>query len=322
MKKKNKKNEIDLKKQEFIIQSFEGEKMKFKVFSDKKEKIKIIEWIIPKINEKNREIISINDNENTIELEFECKLINEINYHILSNEEKLQEKRKRKNLEMKYNLLQETIEKDEIILFEYIFKKEFHSILYNRNKNESILNLWDRCEKRQNLSFLMETEDRIKFGVFISSRIDKRFKYINDENCFIFKINENNQIEMYPIIESNNAIKFDVYECRDVNLIEIGKGDILIKNIEGKFHVDCKQQSFNYFGKINTLTENNKDIPLKHFYIYEMFDFDYLKIQFEYLTQMKYDKLIFDGRIHSWVQDFSVFDTRIFKKKKKCNIIC
>ena len=66
----------------------------------------------------------------------------------------------------------------------------FDSNIHNWEEDESefdklILN-------KSNLIFLIETDENIKFGGFISSKIDKYYPYfISDENAFVFTFKDN-----------------------------------------------------------------------------------------------------------------------------------
>ena len=65
----------------------------------------------------------------------------------------------------------------------------FDSNIHNWEVDESEFN--DLILNKQNLLFLIETDDNIKFGGFISSKINKIEDYISDENAFVFTFKDN-----------------------------------------------------------------------------------------------------------------------------------
>ena len=80
------------------------------------------------------------------------------------------------------------------MIFENVIKKSFHSILFDSKKNKN----FDSILYMKNVLFYIETENNQKFGCFISSPITIKNEYISDSYCFLFKINENNQLLLFP----------------------------------------------------------------------------------------------------------------------------
>ena len=104
----------------------------------------------------------------------------------------------------------------------------------------------------KNLLIYIETENNEKFGCFIYSPISIENYDISDQYCFLFKMNENKQILMFPIIDPTKAFKLN----QNDQSIEIGEGDIIIRKLEKNYICSCNQHSFNYFGNENVLIQN------------------------------------------------------------------
>ena len=67
----------------------------------------------------------------------------------------------------------------------------FDSNIHNWKEDES--EFYYLILNKQNLIFLIETDDNIKFGGFISSKIDKYYPpyFVYDEKAFVFTFKDN-----------------------------------------------------------------------------------------------------------------------------------
>ena len=107
----------------------------------------------------------------------------------------------------------------------------FDSNIHNWKKDESEFD--DLILNKQNLLFLIETDDNIKFGGFISSKIDGYYNYISDENAFVFTFKD------------NNPMKFDIEKDKKDQAFFLYEKSSIYQN---------KYSSFDYQGVENALT--------------------------------------------------------------------
>ena len=234
---------------EKIINSSEEEKNKNNQF---------IKYIINVIEEKEIE----NNQLYLLKLNFELKTnFNELkkliknkikNFSEISTQLiELEKEKLEKNL-----ISKEEFEKKKNLYEKTILKNEFKSDLINDkevNKIEEWTNLkceqiifdsnihnWKQKESKfdslifnkQNLIFLIETEDNIKFGGFISSKIDKiyskpKWEKISDENAFIFTFKDD-KLMKFDIKKDKTNDVFWLWDNSYDILFKIGFIDIII----------------------------------------------------------------------------------------------
>ena len=129
-----------------------------------------------------------------------------------------------------------------------IFDSNIHN--WKRYQSEFKYLIW--C--KENLLFLIETEDNIKFGGFISSKIDKYHPIpISDENAFVFTFKDNKPMK-FNIKKDRKDRAFKLFEKSDDRLFLIGNGDIRIykQNVLSSINQDI-YSSFDYQGIENAL---------------------------------------------------------------------
>ena len=120
----------------------------------------------------------------------------------------------------------------------------FDSDIHNWEKNNS--NFISLIWKKRNLLFLIETTDGIKFGGFVSVKINKIDKFIYGENVFAFTFNNNN-FRKFEVKPEKKEAPFYVYKDSSEWFFEIGYYDIIMrkKNIRSSVYQDSKS-SFDY----------------------------------------------------------------------------
>ena len=101
----------------------------------------------------------------------------------------------------------------------------FDSKKHNWKEDKSVFD--QLILNKQNLIFLIETEDNIKFGGFISSKIDKIRKFISDENAYVFTFKDNNPMK-FDINKYRKYDAFYLFNKLNYCLFEIGYEDIFI----------------------------------------------------------------------------------------------
>ena len=148
-----------------------------------------------KSNEKNNNII-INENSNLLKLSE--IFINEeqekqINNYIIKNALIFIEQYNNifnDNENLKYNIS---------LNYKLIYK--------GTRDGDNIDSYHKRCDNKNNLLFLIETQNNTKFGIFSFKGYkdaEKKYKFITDMNMFVFKFNkENNIIHFYKIINKD-----------------------------------------------------------------------------------------------------------------------
>ena len=127
----------------------------------------------------------------------------------------------------------------------------FDSNIHNWEEYESEFN--DLILNKQNLIFLIEIEHNIKFGGFISSKIDK-YHWISDENAFLFTFKDNNPMK-FDIEKDDEDTAFYLCEKSHGYLFEIGYLDIDIfkQNYKSTIYQDDNSSSFDYQGNEKAL---------------------------------------------------------------------
>ena len=133
---------------------------------------------------------------------------------------------------------------------EIIFDSNIHKWKYKESKFDSfILN-------KENLLFLIETNDKIKFGGFVSSKIDKIVhnddnkieNYISDSNSFIFTFKDNKPMK-FDIKKDNKYYSFRLYNEFSNRLFGIGYNDIVIcKQYKKSTIYQFEYSSYDYQG--------------------------------------------------------------------------
>ena len=112
----------------------------------------------------------------------------------------------------------------------------------------------DLILNKQNLLFLIETDDNIKFGGFISSKIDKIKKTISDSNAFLFTFEDNKPMK-FDILKDKKNCAFGLWNKSSDGLFDIGNQDILIYKqnwVESSIYQEDRS-SFDYQGIENAL---------------------------------------------------------------------
>ena len=99
----------------------------------------------------------------------------------------------------------------------------FDSKINNWSKHKSELN--QVIMNKSNLVFLIETNENIKFGGFISSKINKINTFIGDEKVFIFTFKDNKPMK-YDIKKEKKSIAFCLWNTLNDYLFNIGNHDI------------------------------------------------------------------------------------------------
>ena len=101
---------------------------------------------------------------------------------------------------------------------------------------------------KQNLLFLIETDENIKFGGFISSKIYKYY-FISDENSFLFTFKDNKPMK-FDIKKDMKNYVFLLLKKSDDRLFLIGYDDIYIRkqNIKSTIFQNEDLSSFDYQG--------------------------------------------------------------------------
>ena len=148
----------------------------------------------------------------------------------------------------------------------------FDSNIHNWKQNESEFD--DLILNKQNLIFLIESDDNIKFGGFISSKIDEYEKWISDENAFLFTFKDNNQMKFDIKKDMKKDDEFFVFHKSSNNLFQIGYHDIWICKQYGdsEIHQNGFKSSFDYQGIENALIGKTGDycISPKRIMVFQM----------------------------------------------------
>ena len=146
-------------------------------------------------------------------------------------------------------------------MYEIVFDSKINNWKQNKSEFDKLI------FKKQNLLFLIETNDGIKFGGFISKEIDKMadlkvvnnvFKWenhISDSNAFLFTFKDNNPMKFNIKKDKNNdEITFYLFLKEDDWLFQFGYHDIYIskQNTKSSIYQDM-YCSFNYEGNENAL---------------------------------------------------------------------
>ena len=145
----------------------------------------------------------------------------------------------------KYNLLN-----DQIYQIEEWTNKSMKDVLFDSNIddwNEITSTLSSILLKKQHLLFLIEDEEKKKFGGYLSSQIDKVNVWITDSNAFLFTFS-NNSKEKYSI--NNEFHAFFLYPSTStMYLFGFGRGrghDLCICNQQNKHLSFCCQNNSNF----------------------------------------------------------------------------
>ena len=119
---------------------------------------------------------------------------------------------------------------------------EFDSIIFNKSK----------------LVFLIQTDNDIVFGGFISSKIstigtkDNNYQRIKDRNAFVFTFKDGNVLK-YEIKKESSDYAFCLYEKNHSNLFQIGGDITVIKSGKVLTTNEIKQEAFDYHGTQKSL---------------------------------------------------------------------
>ena len=134
--------------------------------------------------------------------------------------------------------------------------KKFNKIIFDSHKNNWLKGsneLELKVLNKQNVLFLIETNDNIKFGGFISSIIDKTNEWIEDENAFVFTF-KNDKPLLFPIRNKDKKFAFKLYSFHDEELFSIGLNDIIISKRKHRSTLyQDNYSSFHYKGYDNVL---------------------------------------------------------------------
>ena len=192
----------------------------------------------------------------------------------LKIEEKLVKESKRKQIwlnDEQINKIEEwTRMKNEKVIFDSEIDKwkmgesEFDKIIINK----------------QNIIILIENEEGIKIGGFISSKIDKITNYddeeeeneewIADEKSFVFTFKDNKSMK-YDIKKDKQDKAFCLYHKSHLNLFSIGNNDIVIEKIMDNTRIyQNERSSFDYEGKENALIGKTGYLSTKRIIVIQM----------------------------------------------------
>ena len=129
---------------------------------------------------------------------------------------------------------------------------------------------------KQNIIILIENEEGIKIGGFISTQIDKitnygdNKKWISDEKSFLFTFKDNKSMK-YDIKKDKQDKAFCLYDKSHLNLFSIGNNDIVIEKIMDNTRIyQNERSSFDYEGKENALIGKTGDFSTKRIIVIQM----------------------------------------------------
>ena len=158
-------------------------------------------------------------------------------------------------MEEKFNNFQQEIqqlnEKAEKVQIENWTNMKMKDIVFDSN-----INKWkvDESEfdklitNKQNLIFLIESHNNIKFGGFISSKIDKIDKWISDENSFLFTFKDNKPMKFDVKKDFRKNQVFYLFQKSDNWLFQIGHDIYICKQNEKSTIYQNEHSSFDYQG--------------------------------------------------------------------------
>ena len=131
-----------------------------------------------------------------------------------------------------------------------------------------------KIKNKQNLLFLIEFENiNIKFGGFISSKIDKFYpSSISDENAFIFTFKDNKPMKFNIKKDKKDKAFYLCHKSDSLNrLFEIGNDDIRIykQNIKSSIYQN-ENSAFNYQGIENALIGKTGGFSPKRIMVFQM----------------------------------------------------
>ena len=151
----------------------------------------------------------------------------------------------------------------------------FDSKIHNWNLQEC--NFHEKIFNKQNLLFLIETDENIKFGGFISSKINKYYDWVNDiesisdKNAFIFTFNQNKQLK-FDIKKEYWNHSFQLYKKSNDVLFQFGNKDFSIEKEDCNYSFVCQNSKcyFDYLDYENILIGKCSFIKIKSLYVIQM----------------------------------------------------
>ena len=129
-----------------------------------------------------------------------------------------------------------------------IFDSNIHNSKLNESQFDSLV------LNKSNLLFLIQSDDDIQFGGFISTKINKIDKLIFDENAFAFTFKDNKPMKFNLKKDNKKHASFKLFDKNNERLFLLGEGDIMLN----KFHrysslYENESCSFDYEGNKNVL---------------------------------------------------------------------
>ena len=159
-------------------------------------------------------------------------------YQLYETEEMIEERRKQRELEFKkgtehLKILSKKMKMNkspEILQLEKWIGKTYEEIVFDSDVNNwmRMTSEFDtRIMNRNNLVFLIESDDGIYLGGYLSSQITVLEKYIADPNAFVFTFKESNP-RMFPIKEKKVEKAFYLFPSLRGGLFEFGSKDLSV----------------------------------------------------------------------------------------------
>ena len=210
-----------------------------------------------------------------------------------------------------------------------LFNSDKHSWQMNRSYFDKMI------FGKSDIAIIIEDQENNAFGIYLENSIDN-YQFLNqqkqhdgmynsDSHAFIFTLKSKGHFispSKYPIIQEKKDLAFSLRKQEDSLLFVVGESDIVIQK---KFKYDecyCIPKSFNYNGTRNALIGKegrNNPFSVKRIIVYQLLDnqekmnIDKEKInhyvkQIEMITQMTFEEILFDSKIHDWSVNNSKFD--------------
>ena len=342
------KNGIDMKKKEM--------RKTMKILTDKKDEIERECNLNSSVNlNKSMNDSKLSNLQNSNENESNVNQSNEVKEMKDNSEMKIIQK-KQKQQKKKDMLIQPC----DLSVIEFFTNTKFKDVLFDSMKDDwrrSNCNLESKLVNKKNILIVIETARKTNsksqlhqytiskhhIGAFISSKIEKANQWVSDPNAFVFKIKEN-EIAKFQIRDKSTA--FYLHASRSNEMLEIGRGDILVKKYNDRENSFCKPNSFiyphndNLMEGINFVTQRvvileMKDAQFVNYSIDQqnkqsghISDRDIRKREkieekrrqmqiqtMEKWTGMTFGEMIFDSDKDDWGKNTSIFHERLINRK-------
>ena len=131
----------------------------------------------------------------------------------------------------------------------------FDSNIDNWNKSTSVF--VSKVMNKNQLLFLIETTNGIKFGQYVNTTIDKVDSWISDENSFLFTFLNQNKPLKFKLKRGESCV-FYLYPKTDDYLFSISNDIFIYKKGKESKCYDTEYCYFNYEGNKNAIIGGNE----------------------------------------------------------------